>query len=342
MGELERVSLDDPAWAEFARGHAHATPFHDPAWARVLADCYRLEGFALVERDRAGAITAGLPVVGTPRLPGRPRRLVSLPYTDFVRPLVDSSHEAGFARALDTARRELGYESLELRSALEGARPLERQAVIHTLALVAEPEALLQELSSGKRHEIRASQRSGLVVRRAETEADVSETYFRLHLLTRRRLGVPSQPLHFFRLLWRRLIEPGRGFVLLAEEAGTAVGGAVFLTGNDTVVYKYSATDRSVRARWPADLLLWHAVSEACERGFATFDFGRSELDADGLRRFKDRWGATERPLAYSVVGEGVPNGAGSSGAGLLGEVLRRAPVWLTRVSGELLYRYAA
>ena len=87
----------------------------------------------------------------------------------------------------------------------------------------------------------------------------------------------------------------------------------------------------------------WHAVSEACERGFTTFDFGRSELGAHGLRRYKDRWGAVERPLVYSVVG-GRAEGEASPlpGAGLVAGLIRYAPVWVTRVSGELLYRYAA
>jgi len=110
-------------------------------------------------------------------------------------------------------------------------------------------------------------------------------------------------------------------------------------SANGTVVYKYSASDRSALA---TDLLLWHAISDSGERGLHVFDFGRSELDAEGLRRFKDRWGATERPLGYSVVGERERPHAVRAGGGSAGRVLRRAPLWVTRLSGELFYRYAA
>ena len=37
MELLERLSLDDPRWRRFVDGHRDATPFHDPAWALLLA-----------------------------------------------------------------------------------------------------------------------------------------------------------------------------------------------------------------------------------------------------------------------------------------------------------------
>ena len=343
MAELERLALDDRDWRSFVGAHADATPFHDPAWARVIAECYGLDAFVLAERGPTGALVAGLPVVAAPRLPGRGRRLVSLPYTDLVCPLVEPAGEPHFARLLDDARRRLGFDRLELRAPLAGSSPLPETAVIHRLALPPQPESLLAGLSGKRRQRIRAAARSTVAIRRAEREEDVTETYFRLHLLTRRRLGVPSQPRRFFRLLWRHVLEPGGGFVLLAEAGGAPLAGAVFMTGNETVVYKYSATDRSIRAGEPAELLLWRALAESCEQGFSTFDFGRTELDAHGLRGFKARWGAVEEPLVYSVLGRHGAGGAtGAPGAGLVKGALRRAPLWVTRLSGELLYRYAA
>lgn len=342
-GELERLSLADRCWGAFVAGHPQTTPFHDPAWAQLIVDCYGLAGFALVERDHTGTVTGGLPVVVAPRLPRGARRLVALPYTDFVRPLVDTTREPALAESLDEARRRLGFDRLELRTALAGARRVRTDAVIHTLELEADSDAVLGRLTKGKRRDVRAAQRSGLTVRRAEREIDVTKTYFDLHLRTRRRLGVPSQPRRFFRLLWQRVVEPGGGFVLLAEEHGVPVAGAVFLAKNQTVVYKYSASDRSAATGPTTDLLVWRAIEHGCRGGFTTFDFGRSELEAIGLRRFKSRWGAHEQPLDYSVVGD--PTGGeieSTRGRGLVAGVLRRAPVWVTRVSGELLYRYAA
>src|SRR5581483_10518350 len=173
------------------------------------------------------------------------------------------------------------------------------------------------------------------------SEREMTEAYYRLHLETRLRLGVPSQPRRFFRLLWQRLVGVGGGALYLVYDGRAAVAGAVFLASNRTMVYKYSAWDARRRPGLANDLLLWTAIRSACEQGFATFDYGRSDLGAEGLRRFKSRWGAVERPLVYSSVGARAAADA-SHTPSMVGSVIRRSPLWVTRVSGALLYRYAA
>ena len=75
---------------------------------------------------------------------------------------------------------------------------------------------------------------------RGESAADV-ETFYRLHLQTRRRLGVPVQPRRFFALLLERVIRTGLGFVLTAHRDNVPVAGALFCAWNGTVMCKYSA-----------------------------------------------------------------------------------------------------
>lgn len=338
--DLKQLQLDDPEWLRFVRGHPGSGPFHDPAWAMLLAETYGLSGFVLVQEDEAGSIRAGVPLLSPRQLPRRPRRLISLPFTDNLDPLVEPTAAAGLVDALEAARRELGVARIELRGALEGAHASQSHAVLHTLALGSDPDAILAACSKTKRRDVRAFERRELSIERATSARDLTETYFRLHLDTRRRLGVPSQPKRFFRLLWDRIIEPGHGFVLLVHEGRTPVAGGVFLTGNRTVVYKYSGSDAKHRAQRPNVLLLWSAILQGCEQGFTLFDFGRSERSAAGLRAFKSEWGAVEEPLVYSVIGEHGSDEAGTPG--VVATILRRSPTWVTRVTGELLYRFAA
>ena len=142
-----------------------------------------------------------------------------------------------------------------------------------------------------------------LAVKRVGCEADLTEAFYRLHLSTRRRLGVPVQPRRFFRLLWERLLEPGLGFALLAQSEGRSVAGAVFLHHGRTMVYKYGASERDAQRLRPNHLLMWSAIREACEHGLEVFDFGRTDLNGDSLREFKLGWGTAEEPLVYSYLG---------------------------------------
>ena len=338
---LKQIPLDDSRWHEFVRSRSDATPFHHPVWASLLAECYGLSGFVLTQSGESGTITAGIPVLEPPRLPRRPRRLVSLPFTDALPPLVDPDAARTFTVAADAFRRDAGAARIELRGTLEGARPADVQAVTHLLALTGDPAEVARGFSKDKLRNTRVAERKGLTVRRAESERDLTEAFFDLHVATRRRLGVPTQPKRFFRLLWTRLIEPGHGFVLVVEHGTTPVGGGVFLAGNGVVVYKFSATDAAWQAQKPNDLMLWTAIRDSCLEGFSSFDFGRSDLAGAGLRAYKSSWGAVEEPLVYSTIGEGEA-GESPGETGILGSVLRRSPIWVTRATGELLYRYAA
>lgn len=338
---VDVVQLDDPRWVAFVAANPRATPFHDPTWARLLAQCYRLSGSVLAHLDGAGAVQAGVPVLASPRLPGRTRRLVSLPFTDALAPLVPVGGGGRFAAALEGARRQLGVAGIDLRGPLDGARSVETRSVVHTLELGSDFEAVVAGFSRSARRNIRLAERRGIVVRRAREERDLTETFFALHLATRSRLGVPVQPKRFFHLLWQALTEAGLGFVLVAEQEGRPIASAVFLQDAGTVVYKYSASDSAALSSKPNDLLIATAIREACHCGCSRFDFGRSELATEGLRAFKNGFGAAEEPLVYAIVGE-VATGRGDGRGAAIQGVLRRSPVWATRLVGELFYRYAA
>ena len=124
--------------------------------------------------------------------------------------------------------------------------------------------------------------------------------FYRLHTLTRRRLGVPVQPRRFFNLLRNRLLEPGGGFVATAKLDGEVLAAAVYLVHNATIVAKYQASDPSRRETGAGHLMHWEVMSEACAEGYHAYDLGRTDLDTEGLRVFKTRMGAVETPLVHT------------------------------------------
>jgi lipid II:glycine glycyltransferase (peptidoglycan interpeptide bridge formation enzyme) len=189
----------------------------------------------------------------------------------------------------------------------------------------------------------KAQQRGDVEIRSATSEADIADVFYGLHLDTRRRLGVPVQPRRFFRMLWQRMLEPGFGNALLAYHEGIPIAGAVFLAWKKTVIYKFGASLQHFQPLRPNHLLLWSAIRDACTRGFTTFDFGRTDLDGNGLREFKLGWGTDEELLTFSTFGGRNKARRGSGGAGnALASVLRRSPPWLCRATGELFYKYTA
>jgi CelD/BcsL family acetyltransferase involved in cellulose biosynthesis len=346
LGEIERLELEDPRWSVLVEADRRSLPFHRPDWGRFVADCYGFRAFVVALTGADGQLLAGLPLIET-RSPLRRRAWIALPFTDVCGPLArpdgDPDAVERLVGALERARASAGVGRVEVRDALHGtAASPESAAVIHHLTLDPDPDQVARRFRSSIRQGIRAAEKAGVVVRRGDAESDLTRVFYDLHLRTRRRLGVPVQGRRFFRLLWERVLAPGGGFVLVASVADEPVAAAVFLTGGDTVVYKYGASDdRAWKAR-PNNALFRHAIDWACTNGYTTFDFGRSDLESEGLRRFKNSWGAEETPLVYSTLGATVsPAGQHGRLGALAAAVIRRSPPVVCRATG-LLYRWAA
>jgi CelD/BcsL family acetyltransferase involved in cellulose biosynthesis len=337
---LEDVAGNVENWLEFIRSHPSATVFHHPAWLQLLADCYGYSRVILTLADDRERPRAGLPLLATTGFLGR-RRLVALPFTDHC-PLLatDASSASTFTHAL--ARWSSARGPIEVRGDLpdSGVGHAAVSAVRHVLELPPDPEQLRSGFRKQLRYDIAKSARQRdlrLVVGAGERAlAD----FYRLHVRTRRRLGVPVQPRRFFELVWSRILQAGLGHAAVLYHQEEPIAGSVFLTWNRTVVYKYSASEPSHWLRAPNILILWAAIRRACEEGYTSFDFGRSDSENRGLREFKSHWGAREMPLTVWHFGETVRPRTEGLAQRALRTVIQRSPELVCRATGQLLYRY--
>jgi CelD/BcsL family acetyltransferase involved in cellulose biosynthesis len=331
MPTLAMLNPDAARWRDFVDSRPDALPFHHPAWMTTLAESYGYRSFVL-GLDDDGGLAGGLPMMQVRK------RWISLPFTDYCPPLGIAGPR--LAELLDEARLRGGVARVELRAELEGAYA-DAGAVRHVLALDPDPAAILRTFHRSQvQRNIKRAERSGVVVRRARSIADLTDRFYGLHVGTRRRLGVPVQPRRFFARLWERMIEPGLGFVLLAEAGDRPVAGAVFLAYGETVIYKFGASDAGSWGLRPNHALFWDAIRASCEDGHRWFDFGRTDLEDAGLRRFKAWWGSEEIPLTYATLADRPPGRKRSGRA--LAPVIRHSPPWVGRAIGELLYKHAA
>jgi CelD/BcsL family acetyltransferase involved in cellulose biosynthesis len=344
MSDSAVLELTDPRWAGFVASQPAATPFHHPHWGTLVAGCYGFRAFAVATTGPGGQIRAGLPVIEVRHLRGEPK-WVSLPFTDYCPPLVRAGpDEAILAGALQQASTAAGIQRVVVRAPLAGAAPA-GTAFRHVIALNGDADRVYARFRRAVRQQIRQAEQRGVTVRRGTKPEDLTEVFYRLHLRTRRRLGVPVQPRRFFRMLWDSMIRPGLGLVLIAEAAGRPVAAAVVLAWNGTMIRKFMASDEQAWSLRPTNLVIWDAVKACCERGCRWFDFGRTDASNEGLRAYKRSWGAVEEPLVYGALGASADSfpGTGNGMAGrLLASAVRHGPLVLCRATGEVLYRYAA
>lgn len=335
------VPIEDPDWSEFATSHPKASVFHLPAWTKIIADCYHFDAFALVVRGTGHRILAGLPVIAVRRRWGV-RRWVSLPFSD-VCPVL-ACRDVGVDEVIQALSDHVcasGIRELEVRTSLPAAAICHPVAVgfQHLIELPEDPHKLRPK--KHHRNTRNRAERNGVEVVRGSTAKDVA-TYYKLHILTRRRLGVPVQPRRFFDLICERLLAPGFGFVATAMVKGEPVAAGLYLSYNRTLVAKFGASDPNRQGTGAGYLIDWEVMRAACTEGYHTLDLGRTDLDAEGLRRYKSGWGGEERLLSYSYISRQAPVARRPRVGGLSKEIIRRSPVCVCRALGEVLYRWSA
>lgn len=167
------------------------------------------------------------------------------------------------------------------------------------------------------------------------------EKFYYLHLLTRKKLGLPIQPKKFFINFWGEIISKGYGYIVLVSSKGKDISAGIYAGVRSEISYKFSASHPEYLKLRPNNLMLWSGIVEAQNRGYQIFDFGRTDLETEGLRKFKLGWGAVEEPLYYSYY-PSVPDGSSFNYIKdkVVGPIIKHSPNFICRWSGELLYKY--
>jgi CelD/BcsL family acetyltransferase involved in cellulose biosynthesis len=346
VASVRGVELDpvaDPRWMDLLVRSPDAAVFHHPGWLTLLRATYRYRLTACAVAGGDGRLAGGLPIAEvSSRLTGR--RLVALPFSDLCPPLLASDASADAAQALGEAldafqrRRRLPLEERGTGAVLDGALPGERFRH-HVLRLEPDVAAVDRRFAKAQvRRGVRRARREGLRAVRS-TDRPALEAFFRLHVATRRRLGVPTQPRRFI-LAFEHLFARGLGFVLLVSNDERPIAAGVFLTLGDTLLYKYGASDERFLGLRPNNLLFMEAIRWGCEHGMRRLDFGRTHWDHESLRAFKLAWGAEEHELRYRYLGA-APGGRSGRATSVLAAVIRHSPPGTGRAIGEVLYRHA-
>jgi CelD/BcsL family acetyltransferase involved in cellulose biosynthesis len=343
-----KVEMVDPGadarWAglEHAEG---ASLYHSAPWMRLIAATYGFRSRCYLGLHDTRAVAA-LPFfeVGAPWWR---RRLISLPFSDTGGPIGDP---AAIPVLLETVLRDASAEGwmVEVRGGVdtgtESSFTVTTHNDLHCLAIDRPLADIVRGFSDSVRWGRKRALKEGVTVERSSAIGELRE-FYRLHQLTRRKLGVPVQPWRFFACLWREFFARDAGFVVRACHGGRAIASAVFLRHGACLYYKFSASDPRSLALQPNSLLLWEAVEWAHRAGLAKIDLGKTVRENVGLARFKRSWGASADPLPHfyfpRVAGVGA-EAEDSRRVRLARAVWRCLPLPVARVVGGLLYRALA
>ena len=330
-------------WDAAIESFGKATLFHSSLWANVLVESYGFKPMYYTARQD-GKVVLAVPMmkIASPFTGGR---LISLPFTDLCEPLCgqDTNLYPAVKLIASHARTE-GCKYVELRGGKDFLKnePEWTAYYGHELHLTGDEDNVFSGLSSSTRRNIKKAERENVKVRFA-SDLDSVKAFYLLHCRTRRGHGLPPQPFKFFAKIWEHVLRPGQGHVLLARYQERDIAGAVFLHFSKKALYKFGASDKRFQELRANNLIMWEAIKWYTRNSFTHFDLGRTDLPAEGLRRFKLGWGAEEYHIPYYRYDLRQDRFLASSGRGNpSSKLIRWMPLCLLRGVGSVVYKHFA
>ena len=335
---MKIIPFSDPLlWDEKISEHEEATIFHSSAWAKVIDETYghRSELYEISKECLLPITEINSKVTG--------KRGHCVPFADRCSILGNAENIPD--EVIDVAQ-DRRWEKLEIRGENEIPEkvPASASYVRHLIHLGSETE---KHFSQSAKRGVKKAERSGLIAKVVSPSDSLGvERYYKLHTQTRRRHGLPPQPVRFFRAIQRHIISEKLGFVVEIEERGSSrvIASAVFFQFGKTAFYKFGASDATAWSLRPNNLLFAHAIRHLCECAlFSELDLGRSDLPDTELHRFKRGWGAKEFPLSYfsyRLVDKKWISGTSPDSAKdkIHNRIFRSLPQSMNRLAGSLLY----
>jgi hypothetical protein len=267
---------------------------------------------------------------------------VCLPFSDACEPLLFDPEATGpVTDQLVCLARERRWKYLEIRggkSVQLAAAPAAR-FYGHTLDLCSGSEKLMTRFDSPVRRAIRKAERSGvnaLIVSNRQAVTD----FYRLHVQTRRRHGLPPQPMSFFLNIHEHIIRTGLGFIVLARYGYRSIAAAIFFRFGKNALYKYGASDKRFQEFRANNVVMWHGIQVLARAGAEKLHFGRTDCTNAGLRRFKLSWNTEEETLDYFRVDLSARKCLAHtrSNFGFHKQIFGKLPLVFNRLAGSMIY----
>jgi hypothetical protein len=327
------------AWNSLREIAPESTLFHSPAWCDALNGAYGFQ-ISAVTLERGGRTVAGCLLCRT-RNPFA-RRVVGLPFSDSCPPLaIDEAARTELIRRL-AEDRQIG-SNLELRG-VRAPAPWTTIDCFEQWSLdLARPFSEIQRRADRNfRRQAKHAAAAALRIESGDSPA-MLDRFYMIQLQTRRRLGVPPQPMRFFTAVHEVFAKSQGIQVWLATGNGRDHAGVVLLRDRDRLYAKWSArvTDGVPGA---SHLLFLNILEHHAEKA-SMLDLGRTDARNTGLSRFKAEMGACATPLPYTYLPK-VPHNVSAEAPGqsdrAVARIWRRLPLPITRAVGAIAYRYLA
>lgn len=302
-------------WDRFVMNSEEGTCYHLIGWKNVFEKTYGHKAFYLysIEDNLQGLkrMTGILPLVLIKSvLFGR--FMISLPIFDSVGVCAQSieAKKVLIQKAVEIAEREKA-DFVEIRQA--SLLSQEDMGLINKLSVKSHKITLLLDLPESKEalwNSFKAKLRSQIKKPMKEGckfiigELDQLDQYYQIFSVNMRDLGTPVNSRNLFKNILEEFPENSKIGVVKKDDIPLAAG--LVIGFKEKLHIPWASSLRKYNHLSPNMLLYWGILEYACNKGYRTFDFGRSSPE-EGTHKFKEQWNPQAFPLYWHYW---VANGA--------------------------------
>ena len=337
--------LTDSRWDDLVACHPNGSVFHQRGWLEALAHTYGYEPYVLTTALPGERLQNGIAVCRVSSwMTGT--RLVSLPFSDHCDPLLadggDLENFTNWLRIECDLQQQCRYVELRPLSVGDGlAHGLQPSCSywFHELDLRPSLEDIFRGMHINSfRRNVQKAERERLSYEAGHSE-QLLEEFYRLLLITSRRHKLLPQPRTWFRNL---LAFTGDKFqIRVAKKNGVPIAAMLTLRHRSSLVYKYGCSDERFHSLGGMPFLFWRLVEESKAAGVERIDFGRTDLNNEGLIAFKDRLGASRKLLRYYRYAKTAKRGTATLwDSRAVRQFFSCLPEAASAAAGRVLYRH--
>lgn len=281
---------NEKSWDDYVNQHDQASIYHLSQWRHLINQQFGHNAeYLYAKQVNDGAIVGVLPLIQLKsRLFGN--FMVSMPYFNYGGALADSSPvEVALMEYACERAKDLGVDHIEFRDMVSrGDRwPVRVDKVAMILEFPETADMLWQMLGAKRRAQIKRPLREGMEV--VVGGDDLLDEFYEVFARNMRDLGTPVYGKSFFLAILKAFYTTSHIVIIRHNNCAVAAG---FLLGwRSRLEIPWASTLRSANPLGVNMLLYWEVLKLAIEKGYKSFDFGRSTIDS-GTFRFKKQWGA--------------------------------------------------
>jgi serine/alanine adding enzyme len=288
----DHMKIDD-----YVKGKSISNLYHDYRWGEIIENCFGHKYHFLFSENSDGAINGILPLVHMKSW-SFGNFIVSMPFFNYggVCADDDSVRDDLITEAVRIAK-DLKVRHIEFRQekSIQNGFPEKTVKVSMRLDLPGSPDELWKSFPSKLRSQIKVPQKGGMIARIGRLEE--LEGFYDVFSHNMRSLGTPVYPKRFFKEILEKF--PTSTWICSVHMGNTPVASGFLAGFKNRLEIPWASSIRSYNRLSPNMLLYWSCLKFACEKGFTTFDFGRSTKE-ESTYKFKEQWGATPNPMVWS------------------------------------------